>query len=42
MTEACQIFNVDESGMPLDPKRVKCVSHCGAQNPTAPPSGDKT
>ena len=38
----CQIFNMDESGMPLDPPHVKCVSKRGERNPVAPSSGDKT
>lgn len=37
-----QVFNVDESGMPLNPKGVKCVANRGTQNLTAPSSGDKT
>jgi len=37
-----QIFNMDEFGMPLDPKQVKCVFECGVKNVLAPSSGDKT
>ena len=40
--QPCQVFNVDESGMPLNPKGVKCVANRGTQNLTAPSSGDKT
>ena len=37
-----QIFNVDESGMPLDPKPVKGVFSVGDKNPLGVGSGDKT
>ena len=37
----CQIFNMDESGMPLDPPHVKVVAERGVRNPVAPSSGDK-
>ena len=37
-----QIFNVDESGMPLDPKPVKGVFGVGERNPLGLASGDKT
>ena len=40
--EACQIFNMDETGMPLDRGHVKIVVQKGDRNPTAPTSGDKT
>ena len=36
-----QIFNVDESGMPLDPKPVKGVFSVGDKNPLGVGSGDK-
>ena len=36
-----QIFNMDESGMPLAPKSVKCVFRKGDPNPVAPSSGEK-
>ena len=36
------IFNMDESGMPLAPKSIKCVFKKGDRNPVAPSSGDKT
>ena len=38
----CQIFNMDETGVPLDPTAVKCVYERGVKNPTAPSSGDKS
>ena len=37
----CQIFNMDESGKPLDPPHVKVVAERGIRNPVAPSSGDK-
>ena len=37
----CQVFNMDESGMPLDPSHVKVVAERGVRNPVAPSSGDK-
>ena len=37
----CQVFNMDESGMPLDPSHVKVVAEHGVRNPVAPSSGDK-
>ena len=37
-----QIFNVDESGMPLNPKPVKCVFKRGIKDPLAPSCGDKS
>lgn len=37
-----QIFNMDESGLSLDPKPLKCVFRRGVENPVAPSSGDKT
>ena len=37
-----QIFNVDESGMPLNPKPVKCVFNRGIKDPLAPSFGDKS
>ena len=37
-----QIFNMDETGMPLDPKSLKCVTLRGARMVLAPSSGDKT
>ena len=37
----CQIFNVDETGMPLDPKGLKGIYKCGEKNPLTITSGDK-
>ena len=37
-----QIFNMDETGMPLDPKSLKCVALRGAKTVLVPSSGDKT
>ena len=37
-----QVFNMDETGMPLDPKSMKCVAPRGAKTVLAPSSGDKT
>ena len=48
MSEYClfdcpaQIFNMDETGMPLSPPQVKSVCMLGEKNPIAPASGDKT
>ena len=42
LDKPCQIFNMDESGMPLDPKQVKGVFQRGVKNVLAPSSGDKT
>ena len=36
-----QIFNLDETGMPLDPTPPRVVSGRGAKHPSAPASGDK-
>ena len=38
----CQIYNMDETGLPLNPKSVKCVYKKGEKNPLAPCSGDKS
>lgn len=38
----CQIFNCDETGMPLDPKPPKVIVHRGTKHPRAITSGDKT
>ena len=38
----CQIFNMDELEIPLDPPHVKCVTKPGKCNPIAPSSEDKT
>ena len=37
----CQIFNIDETGMPLDPKALKGVYRRGEKNPVMMSSGDK-
>lgn len=42
MGKPAQIFNVDESGMPLDPKPVKGVFRVGKKNLSGSASGDKT
>ena len=39
--EACQIFSMDGTGMPLDGGHVKIVAQKSDRNPTAPSSGDK-
>ena len=38
----CQIFNIDETGMPLDPKPLKVVTWKGHKNPSQVSSGVKT
>ena len=38
----CQLFNMDETGMPLDPKSVKCVFARGVKNPVSLSSGNKS
>ena len=38
----CQVFNMDETGMPLDPPPLKCVYSRGENNPASLSSGDKT
>ena len=40
--QACQIFNMDETGMPLDATHVKVVTQKGDRNLIAPSSGDKS
>ena len=40
--QACQIFNMDQTGMPLDTAHVKVVAQKGDRNPIAPSSGDKS
>ena len=37
----CQIFNMDESGMPLDPKSMKTIHVRGDPNPVTTTSGNK-
>ena len=39
--QACQMFIMDETGMPLDAAHVKVVTHKDDYNPIAPSSGDK-
>lgn len=29
-----QVFNLDETGVPLDPKPLKVVASCGEKNPS--------
>ena len=38
----CQIFNMDETGMPFDPQPLKVVTWRGHKNPTQVSSGQKT
>ena len=38
----CQIFNMDESGMPLNPKSFKTIHVRGDRNPLAASSGNKS
>ena len=42
LDKPCNIFNVDESGMPLNPRPVKSVFQRGIKDPLAPSSGDKS
>ena len=37
-----QVFNIDETGVPLDPKPLKVVSHRGDKNPSSVRSGQIT
>ena len=37
----CQIFNADESGMPLDPPSLKVVAPMGARHSRVVSTGDK-
>ena len=37
----CQIFNMDESGMPLDPKSMKTIHIRGDPNPVTTTTGNK-
>ena len=41
LDKPCQIYNLDETGMPLDPKPLKVVSRRGEKNPSAVSSGKK-
>ena len=38
----CQLFNMDKTGMPLDPRPLKCVYSRGEKNPSCLSSGDKS
>ena len=38
----CQVFNMDETGMPLNPHPPKCVFSRGEKNPVSVCSGEKT
>ena len=42
LDQACQIFNMDETGMLLDSPHVKIVTRKGDRNPVAPSTGDKS
>lgn len=37
----CQLFNIDETGMPLDPKPLRLVCGVGTKNPVAVGAGNK-
>jgi hypothetical protein len=37
----CQIFNMDESGIPLDPKSMKTIHVRGYPNPVTTTTGNK-
>ena len=41
LDKPCQIYNLDETGIPLDPKPLKVVTHRGVKNPSAIGSGKK-
>ena len=38
----CQLFNMDETGMPLNPKPLKMVCATGSKNPVSITSGNKS
>ena len=42
MNEACYIYNMDETGMPLDHKQPKCIAPKGIKKVHAPSSGNKS
>lgn len=42
MDEPCRIFNMDETGMPLDPTPPKVVSIRGTKHPISTTTGDKS
>ena len=37
----CQLFNIDETGMPLDLKPLRLVCDVGTKNPVAVSAGNK-
>ena len=41
LSHPCQIFNIDESGMPYDPKPLKTIHKRGIKNPSHISSGSK-
>ena len=42
LDKPCQIYNVDETGLPLDPKAPQLIFQQGERNPAAVGSGNKT
>ena len=42
LDKPCQLFNMDETGLPLDPKSLKAVCGVGTKNPAAVCTGNKT
>ena len=42
LDKPCQVFNMDETGLPLDPKSLKVVCSVGTKNPVAVCAGNKT
>ena len=42
LDKPCQVFNLDETGMLLDPKKLKVVSEKGVKNPSYMSSGSKS
>ena len=42
LDKPCQIYNLDETGMPLDPKKLKVVSKKGVKNSSYVSSGSKS
>ena len=42
MDKPSQTFNLDETGMPLDPSPPLVVARCGQKHPSAVGSGDKS
>jgi len=41
LDKPCQIYNVDETGLPLDPKASQLIFQQGERNPAAVSSGNK-